>query len=1059
MERANSESRLSPYLIAALTAGVILVAVVLVDHLEQQRFDRVREARILRSLSNVRARLESELNERVFLTRGLVAYVSTHPDIGQAQFRHLASVLFAQPGMAGIRSIQLAKNTVVSHVYPIKGNEEAIGLDLLEVPDQSDAVRQALDKKGTVVAGPVKLVQGGTAFISRTPIYMTPLGGSPNSGGYWGLATILIDDEMIFSRSGIAKNIDDLQYALRGRDGMGARGEIFFGNPAVFDSNPSVLDIQIPGGGWQLAAVPLPGVLSASSNLWLLRLGGGLLAFAAGGLGFFATLYSRRRNQERLRNNAMLAEAKFQALAENAQDAIVSADSRGTIIYFNKAAQRSFGYETSEVLGKPLTLLMPKRSGDPHLEAMTQFIAGGEPYSVGRTMDAIGKKRDGAEFPVELSLGSWTTQGEKFVTAIFRDVTERKQIAEAISQQRTFLRQVIDIEPDFIFAKDRQGRFTLVNQAVADAFGTTVQQLIGKTDADLNPNAQEVEFFRQVDLQVMDTLQERFIPEERITDAQGKIRWLQTVKRPIIGEDGRATLILGSSTDITHRKLVEEHILENQKQYAMATAAGGVSVWALDVETGDLRTDPVLSAQLRIEVAESYPRDFWLKYIHPEDLERLLKNEQRMLDASTPRDEEGNTIMPEIEFRGLRSDGSVIWFFGRGALIRDKDGKPLRAIGTCTDITARKQAEAALHESEERLARTETFSLVMATHVDLEGRWRKVPPTLCQLLFYTEEELLGHRFHEVTHPDDIEADWSQCLRLIRGEIKSFDLEKRYIRKDGGVVWVYINCSVVADAQDKPVHFLTYIRDITNRKLNEEKLREYQESLRQLAYDLNTTEERERKRFAADLHDHIGQSLVLAKLELGRLGELTNPLDENVRSSIERLDDTMDQAIHETRLLTQDLSPQVLYTFGFDAALEWLAENMQERYDLVCHIEGGKQPSPLSGDAAVVAFQTVRELLINIVKHAGVKEAHLYVTQRENVVAIHVEDQGKGFVPEDLDLPRSHGGGFGLFSIRERLSLLGGRLAINSSPGRGTSAQVVIPVSIADCAKGVRELNS
>ena len=635
------------------------------------------------------------------------------------------------------------------------------------------------------------------------------------------------------------------------------------------------------------------------------------------------------------------AEAKFEALAENAQDAIVSADSRGNIIYFNKAAQRAFGYQVSEMLGKPLTLLMPERFRDKHLKGMTQFISRGESYSIGRMMDAMGKKKNGTEFPVELSLGSWTAQDGKFVTGIFRDVTERKQIAESINEQRAFLRQVIDINPNFIFAKDRQGRFTLVNQAVADALGTNVQDLIGKTDADLNPNTQEVEFFRHMDLEVMDTLQERFIREERITDAQGKIRWLQTVKRPIVGADGKATQVLGSSTDITQRKLAEERLRETQTQYALATAAGGVSVWALDVETGALRTDPVLPAQLGIDAAESYPRDFWMKYIHPEDLARLLENEQRMLDPVVPRDEEGNTLMPEIEFRGVRSDGSVIWFFGRGTVIWGKDGKPLRAIGTCTDITARKLVEAALHESEERLARTETFSLVMVTHVDLAGRWLKVPPTLCELLGYTEAELLGHRFHEVTHPEDIDADWSQCLRLIRGDLKSFDLEKRYIRKDGGIVWAYINCSVVADTQDKPVHLLTYIRDITNRKRNEEKLREYQESLRQLANQLNATEERERKKFAAELHDHIGQSLVLAKFQLGRLGELANNLDENVRSSIERLDDTIDQAIHETLSLTQDLSPQVLYELGFDAALEWLAENMQDRYDLVCHIEGGK----------------------------------------------------------------------------------------------------------------------
>ena len=373
-------------------------------------------------------------------------------------------------------------------------------------------------------------------------------------------------------------------------------------------------------------------------------------------------------------------------------------------------------------------------------------------------------------------------------------------------------------------------------------------------------------------------------------------------------------------------------------------------------------------------------------------------------------------------------------------------------------IEERRDNENALRESEERRARTEKFSLVMVTHLDLEGRWLKVPPTLCELLGYRESELLGHRFHEVTHPDDVEADWRQCLRLIRGEIKSFDLEKRYIRKGRGIVWVYLNCSVVTNGEGAPVQLLTYIRDITERKLYEEKLRQYQESLRLLANELNTTEARERKRFAADLHDQIGQSLVLAKLELGQLGELANALDENALSSIERLEEIIDQALNEIRSLTQDLSPQVLYTLGFDSALEWLADNMQERYDLACRIEVGKQPTPLSGDPAVVAFQAVRELLINVVKHAGVKKASVSITREETAVVMHVEDRGRGFIPDALDLQRCHGG-FGLFSIRERLSLLGGDLEIKSSPGNGTSAQVVIPVAATDPAGAFPNLAS
>lgn len=143
-------------------------------------------------------------------------------------------------------------------------------------------------------------------------------------------------------------------------------------------------------------------------------------------------------------------------------------------------------------------------------------------------------------------------------------------------------------------------------------------------------------------------------------------------------------------------------------------------------------------------------------------------------------------------------------------------------------IAERKQTEEALRQSEARLARTEAFSLVMATHVGLDGRWLKVPPTLCALLGYTEEELLAGTFKDVTHPDDFEADWSQCQRLIRGEIRSFDLEKRYLHKDGHTIWVYLNCSVVEDDHGRLVHFLTYIKDITDRKLAEQALAESNE---------------------------------------------------------------------------------------------------------------------------------------------------------------------------------------------------------------------------------------
>jgi PAS domain S-box-containing protein len=144
----------------------------------------------------------------------------------------------------------------------------------------------------------------------------------------------------------------------------------------------------------------------------------------------------------------------------------------------------------------------------------------------------------------------------------------RRRAEGALEKERSFLRQVIDTDPNFIFAKDRGGRFTLANKAVADAYGTTVENLIGKTDADFNSNRDEVEFFRQMDLEVIDTLQERFIPEERITDGRRRVRWLQTVKRPIIESDGSARQVLGASTDITQRKQAEIELQEHRAELA-----------------------------------------------------------------------------------------------------------------------------------------------------------------------------------------------------------------------------------------------------------------------------------------------------------------------------------------------------------------------------------------------------------------------------------------------------------------------------------------------------------
>lgn len=267
----------------------------------------------------------------------------------------------------------------------------------------------------------------------------------------------------------------------------------------------------------------------------------------------------RKQAEEALR----ASEERFaKAFKASPHPIFISELETGRLVEVNDAASQLLGYRKEDVEGKMISEIEVWGPA----EEQTRFRDRLKQIGSVRNLEVNLKARNGDARCFLLSSELIDLNGRPCRVTVGEDVTDRKRAEDEFRRSHTLLRQVIDGSPNFIFAKDCEGRFTMANKAVADSYGTTVDELIGQTDADFNPHWDEVEFSREKDLQVMMSLRECFIAEEKFTDWSGKTRWLQTIKRPIVDGQGRFHMVLGAATDITERKRMEETLLQRERE-------------------------------------------------------------------------------------------------------------------------------------------------------------------------------------------------------------------------------------------------------------------------------------------------------------------------------------------------------------------------------------------------------------------------------------------------------------------------------------------------------------
>ena len=598
---------------------------------------------------------------------------------------------------------------------------------------------------------------------------------------------------------------------------------------------------------------------------------------------------------------------------------------------------------------------------------------------------------------------------------------------------RDLLETILDSTADGILVTDNTGHVVRTNSRFTELWHISEQLLEMRDDLKLldfvRDQLEDPQPFLSKVRRLYGTAEEDY---EVLRFKDG--RFFERYSRALI-RAGKVWGRVWSFRNITERKEAEKALRRSEERFRGVFENTLVGLYRTTPDGRILMANPALVRMM------SYPSFEELARLNTED--SFAPGHTR--SAFKQRIERDGQVMG-LESAWRKHDGSTLFVRESARAIRDDHGQTLYYEGTVEDVTERKRAEEMLRLMQFSIDHSADAAFWMTP----DARFVYVNEAACRSLNYSREQLLSMSVHDVdlNFPREV---WPEHWKQVK-ERGSFSLESRHRTSDGRVFPVEIAVNYV-EFEGKEYN-CAFARDISERKMVEQKLVEDGAQLKSLASQLSLVEEREKRRLASELHDQISQSLVIAKIKLDELRQSVS--GAKIKKDLDEVCGSLGQTIANTRTLTFDLSSPVLYELGFESAVaEWLTEQIEKKHGIKTAFEDDGQAKPLDEDIRVLLFRNVRELLINVVKHSGAGNVDVKISRPDDHVRVVVQDDGVGFDPVQAACASAKRDAFGLFSIRQRLEKLGGQLEIETARGRGCRITMTAPLKHKSGSDGSR----